>query len=236
MRATDERHAVLLACVPKSGSTYLRRIFTQLPGFSGASLVPGYGRREQELSRERLVEITAQPDSFVAQHHVRYSAVTAGYIAEFGLKPLVLVRNIFDTAVSLIDFMRVAPLNPVAVIPREFADWDDEQAAAFITTMYIPWYFNFFLTWQSCPEKALVTYEELTADPAGTVKRICAQLGIDVDDAEVTAAVTAPALEGTTRLNQGITGRGESLPESCKQQIRSMAAFYAGRDFSPLGL
>jgi hypothetical protein len=235
MRATDERHAVLLACMPKSGSTYLRQIFTQLPGFSGTSLVPGYGRREQELSRELLVEQTAQPGSFVAQLHVRYSGVTADYIAEFGLKPVVLVRNIFDITVSLMDFMRGAPVNPVAVIPPAFADWDDEQAATFITTMYIPWYFNFFLSWQYCSDKALVTYEELIADPVETVAHICARLGIAVDGGDVARAVPA-ARAGETRLNEGITGRGDSLPEAAKQRIRKMASFYAGRDFSQIGL
>jgi len=222
--------------MPKSGSTYLRQIFTQLPGFTGATLVPGYGRREQELSRDLLVEQTARPGSFVAQIHLRYSSVTADYIAEFGLKPLVLVRNIFDVTVSLIDFLRDAPVNPVAVVPREFSDWDTDRAAEFITAMYLPWYFNFFLTWQLCDDKTLVTYEELIADPVATVTRICESLGIDVDAGEVAAAVDSPALVGRTRLNQGVTGRGEPLPESCKRRIVSMAAFYAGRDLSPIGL
>jgi Sulfotransferase domain len=236
MPATDQRHAVLLACMPKSGSTYLRQIFTELPGFTGATLVPGYGRREQELSRELLVERTARPGNFIAQIHLRYSSVTADYIAEFGLKPVVLVRDVFDVTVSLIDFLRGAPVNPVAVVPREFAGWDDDQAAEFITAMYIPWYFNFFLTWQLCDDKTLVTYEDLVADPVATVGRICDSLGIDVAAGDVAGAVNSPALVGRTRLNQGVTGRGESLPETCKRRIRSMAAFYAGRDLSPIGL
>ena len=236
MPPADEKHAVLLACMPKSGSTYLRGIFTQLPGFSAASLVPAYERREQELCRERLVDRTARPGSFIAQHHVRYSSVTADYIAEFGLKPLVLVRNIFDATVSLIDYMRVAPMNPVAKIPAGFADWDDERAATFITTMYIPWYFNFFLSWHSNPDKTLVTYEELVADPVATVTWICERLGIAVGRGDIARAVEAPALEGTTRLNQGVSGRGASLPEDSKRRIRDMAGFYAGVDFSPIGL
>jgi hypothetical protein len=222
--------------MPKSGSTYLRRIFTELPGFTAASLIPGFGRREQELCHERLVERTAQPGSFVAQLHIRYSEVTAGYIAEFGLKPVVLVRNIFDVTVSLVDFMRVAPMNPVVVIPRDFAGWDDEQAATFITSMYLPWYFNFFLTWQSCAEKTLVTYEQLVADPAGTVTGVCDSLGLGVDAGDVARAVAAPALAGKTRLNKGITGRGETLSEECKRRIRTMAGFYGDRDFSAIGL
>jgi hypothetical protein len=65
--------------MPKSGSTYLAQIFAHLPGFVEATLVPGYGRREQELCHERLLALAAQPGSFVAQQHVRYSDITRIY-------------------------------------------------------------------------------------------------------------------------------------------------------------
>lgn len=47
---------VLVACMPKSGSTYLSGAIEALPGFIRAHLVPGYGRREQELCIEKLNE------------------------------------------------------------------------------------------------------------------------------------------------------------------------------------
>lgn len=55
--------------------------------------MPGHGRREQELDREKLLQAMS---SYVSQCHVRYSQTTADYIRDFSLRSVVLVRNIFD--------------------------------------------------------------------------------------------------------------------------------------------
>jgi hypothetical protein len=44
----------LVACMPKSGSTFLTEALASLPGFKRAVLVPQHGRREQELERRQL--------------------------------------------------------------------------------------------------------------------------------------------------------------------------------------
>ena len=230
------QHRVLLACMPKSGSTYVCKIFAQLPGFVEAVLVPGYGRREQELCHERLLAYAATPESFIAQHHVRYSHVTRSYIEEFSLEPVVLVRNVFDVVPSLIDHHRLdSTVYPAAFAPEECAGWDFERAAAFVTYMAIPWYFNFFVSWTACQEKILVTYEDVILDAIGVMRRICDFWRIDVPRRDIAEAVLrADALP--TRKNLAVRGRGDALPQTCKRHIRNMAAFYSGTDFSSIGL
>jgi hypothetical protein len=38
------------------------------------------------------------------------------------------------------------------------------------------------------------------------------------------------------RLNKGVTGRGDSLPDHLKERVRSFSRYYPGVDFGPLGL
>ncbi|MEM8662881.1 MAG: hypothetical protein AAGF49_02005, partial [Pseudomonadota bacterium] len=86
---------ILLACMPKSGSTFLAQILINMPGMRRERLVPDFERREQELCPQRLREAQAlteglhrvwrergepralAPRGFAAQHHVRHSRPTA---------------------------------------------------------------------------------------------------------------------------------------------------------------
>lgn len=232
----SDRHKVLVACMPKSGSTYLTTILSSLPGFAVTSWVPDYGRREQELCGRRLQEDEAIPASLVAQHHVRYSDQTAKYLREFDLKPVVLVRNLYDIIPSLIDHHRTeSVVYPMAFVPSDIVDWDFERAARFVTYMVLPWYFNFFVSWNACPEKILVAYEDLISDPVGTVQDICERSGIKASREDVIAAVER-VKSMQTRKNVGVAGRGGQLSEACRGHVREMASFYDGMDFSKIGI
>jgi hypothetical protein len=232
------RHRILLACSPKSGSTFLARILSLLPGWTKVPLVTGYGRREQELSVERLLAAHRACGNFVAQHHVRYSDVTRRLMERFVLRPVVLVRNIFDTAVSVRDhlcdeFQAISQ----AYVPEDIRRWDDERAFHFIADMLMPWYFNFFATWADCPDKLLVRYEEIHADVGAVVRRIGEHYGLGVTDAEAAVAVEEAGRSGeATRKNKAVLGRGEGLPDEVKRKIMALAGYYEGIDFSVIGL
>lgn len=234
----SKRHNILVACMPKSGSTYLTTVLSRLPGFGITSWVPDYGRREQELCRQKLeADRSAYPNhSLVAQHHVRYSDTTKRYIEEFDLKPLVLVRNLYDVVPSLIDHHRTeSVVYPMAYVPRDIVEWDWERAAEFVTYMALPWYFNFFASWHDCDEKILLTYEELIVRPRQVIGRICSEWGVTASDREIDSALEqAGALQ--TRRNIGVAGRGRMLPEKCRGHIHEMASYYKGLDLSQVAL
>jgi len=105
---------ILLACFPKSD------------GFSKIPLVPSYGSREQELDIRGLYKY--RNINFVAQHHVRYSMYLEELLQQYNVKPVILVRNIYDCIVSLADHLRNESLiNPFAVINEEHIKFTDEQ-------------------------------------------------------------------------------------------------------------
>lgn len=228
-------HRVLLACMPKSGSTFLSSAIAALPGFARAHLVPGYSRREQELCVEKLKECAAL-GSYVAQHHVRYSDVTQEYVNKFELRPIILVRNIFDIIPSLVDHhSREGCVYPAAFAPFDIAIRSAEEQIRFVTQMAIPWYFNFFMSWNQCQNKLLVTYEEFIFAPDLTLQRICEYLNFPVSELEIHEAIQMAGTSGL-RKNKVTPGRGELLPSDCIEEIKRMAFYYRGVDFSPMGI
>jgi Sulfotransferase domain len=213
---------VLVACMPKSGSTFLSRTLANLPGFRTASLVPGYQRREQELCQITLNRVLRQtlgllrqfetglddtirrPVGFVAQHHVRYSLPLAKTIRDNRLTPVVLVRDIFDVVASLQDhFRNESPILPMAYATREMSDWPDERLCMFIADMVVPWYLNFFRCWQECDGKYLLSYQDLMGNPMRELAGIADFCGFATEAAAIAQALAlTPA--GGTRFNRGI--------------------------------
>jgi len=175
----------LIACMPKSGSTFLSELVASLPGFRREHLVPSYNRREQELSEEEIARafvgthhirraymdgvVTAPclPRGFVAQHHVRHNDETQLLIDTYGLVPIVLVRNLFDVVVSLRDHLvKSSVYTPAAFVDEDFENLPEERQHDFLIDLAMPWYIHFYVSWWKAENKLLVTYEDLVEDPA----------------------------------------------------------------------
>ena len=171
-RATPVRHRLLVACFPKSGSTYLSTVISSLPGFERAVLSDASEHCEQELSRFRLAN-AAFGSAYIAQHHTRHHTVTAALMHKFGVRPIVLVRDIFDCMVSLRDHVRtVSPHFPMARTSLDMSDWPDRELIDFLIDMAGPWYVDFFVSWTGCRDAIWVTYDDFVADPAGVTGRL----------------------------------------------------------------
>jgi hypothetical protein len=229
----DRKH-ILIACMPKSGSTYLSNAVSRLPNFRKATLVQAYGRSEQELSRPQALR--KHRYNYVAQHHVKYNENTEFVLDKFHITPVVLVRNIFDCVASIRDHIRnESVMSPTAWIDETARAYDDDKLSSMIAQLVIPWYINFYVSWTHCPGALLLTYEEAFKDISATVSKICDHVGI-----ELSVSVVKASLEVKTkkpdRFNVGISGRGDALDESVKNTIRQYATFYPHIDFSPIGL
>jgi len=228
------RHHILIACFPKSGSTYLSRLTSNLPNMKTVSLTSGYGRREQELSIEKLM--LYNKNNYVAQHHVRYSTTTKELINIFRIKPVVLVRNIFDVVVSVHDWYNKGNIiSPMGFVPEDYSNWNDNKSFNFIVDMIIPWYLNFFCSWNLRKEKLLLTYEDYTENTNECLRKIAEYGNIKCKDSDIDNSIKK-ASKQNTRKNVGVSGRGEKLPDNIKDKICKMAKYYDNIDFSPIGL
>jgi len=200
---------ILLACAPKSGSTFLSSAIANLPDFTKADLTLGYGRREQELCIFHCA--ATHSANYVAQHHTRYSDTTGGLIRAFRLFPVVLTRNLFDTVVSLRDHLLTRPMVALAYVDEAFVSWEEERQLDFVIDFCLPWYANFAACWAQYDGPGMrVRYQDLVERPAETVRLIAAAAGAAFPR-EVAEQAVASVRREDMRFNVGRAGRGREV-------------------------
>jgi len=233
------RH-IFIACAPKSGSTFLKNLLLNLTGYQDAFMVFSPGQFEQELYLPTVLE-TAALDT-VTQQHARASDANLHLMQAFGLRPVVLVRNIFDSVVSLLDFY-----DKGAYRNSYFrADWqslDRDTKIDLIIDNLVPWYFQFVASWdlaekQKRIEVEWLTYEDLIADKTSAVLRILEFYGLGAARRGVGQRINEIESEGRrNRFNKGVAGRGKSgLNDTQKDRIRAICRYYPTTDFSQIGM
>jgi hypothetical protein len=233
------RH-IFIACVPKSASTFLKNLLVSVTGFRDLFTVYAAGQTEHEIYLPTLREC-AHLDT-VTQQHCRASDANVHLMQAFGIRPVVLVRNIFDSVMSLLDFY-----NKGAFQTSYFrADWvtlDEETKIDLLIENVIPWYFQFVASWdlvekQKRLELYWLTYEELVANKPSSALKLLEFYGLGASRRAVEERIREiESEERKNRFNRGITGRGKTgLSDPQKEQIRRLAKYYPSTDFGRIGL
>ena len=233
----------LLACMPKSGSTYLSNLIGNLPGFASVPYVPAYEGREQELSEESILACAADYPNQIAQHHVRASDYTLYLLKKYQMRPIILVRNIFDAAVSVADHIHNEDrTSPMAYFDERIANSSLADRIDAVVDLVIPWYFNFYTSWWASMPDRFETYEDVILGGIERQLSFLQQLEIEADMDTLVLALTrageARANElGGLRFNVGKTGRGlEILTPDQVGRIKKLASHYPNVDFQKIGL
>ena len=221
----DGRVNVFIACFPKSGSTHLSEVLCRITGFPHIGAVQFYGQSEQDLYEPalRVLETT----SSVTQQHVKGTATNVMLMQRYGIRPIVLVRDVLDALVSLHDhFERESTETPVGFVHREYRSMSFEERLSFLVHLHLPWYLHFLMSWREAAERLEVlwtSYEEIFADQAAGVRRILDFYGLKVEEEEIRRGIEA-AGRGR-RFNVGVSGRGrEMLTAECQEAARRIAA------------
>jgi len=94
---------VLIACQPKSGSTFLLHILNEVTKFSTANSTFAYGSNDQQPYLPFLLKMAAIDT--ISQEHYRATLGTVQLLEVFNFNVIVLVRNIFDALVSMRDML-----------------------------------------------------------------------------------------------------------------------------------
>ncbi len=234
------RH-VFVTCAPKSGSTFLKNVLLGVTGFR--SFFPIYAslQNEQELDLPHFVKFGNV--NTVTQQHARASEANIQMMQAFGVKPIVLVRNIFDTAVSLLDFYTKGYTFSTFFEKEEFLAFDENKKIDLLIEYVLPWYFQFVASWQKAElEKRLVmkwiTYEQMIADKPAMVEQVLDFYGIKADRGRIVEIISLTENDGEkNRFNKGVSGRGKVvLSDPQKERISHLARYFPSADFSILGL
>ncbi|MDB5799576.1 MAG: sulfotransferase family protein [Rhodocyclales bacterium] len=235
----DEAPKLLIACMPKSGSTWLTAVLEEQLGLHPRRAYLEADRNEQEIDPIALFQSWGERTLFV-QQHIRYARISHRILKAFSTKIVVLTRRLDDVVVSLCDHVENESAEAAMFyMEREwYMGKTREQRIDFIIDHAMPWYINFYLGWQQAIKHSkqdilFVCYEDLIADSAACVERIAEFYGSPLHDL---TAINLDRRAGT-RFNQGRVGRGkEILTLAQRKKLRALSSHYPACDFSSIGL
>lgn len=235
---------VFLAAMPKSASTFLFRVLVEITGYEHAYFASAYRNIEQELYIPRLID--AYNVATVTQQHMRANDINLEIMKEFGIRPVVLVRDILDILVSIRDhLLHEQPDNlPGLYVPDNFVKFNNEQQYDFVTTYAAPWLVSFYASWAMASEESKIDmiwlhYDEVTGNSAETVQQILHFLDLEGYSNRIEPALQSIRGSEQTRirLNKGVSGRGtQELSADQVTRVRQLALTYPDIDFTRVGL
>lgn len=209
---------IVVACFPKSGSTFLARKLAALPTCVFEPLVPFGERREQELDEGVIREVLRKHECrhVIGQQHVRLNWHTANLAMKYPIRFVVLVRDLMDCLISLDDHMS----NESKLFPQSFWSnrlYDDLSKAKLsrihaVTVTNAPWFINFYLSWvlwkeeyPEIPPPLFLTYSQLFQNLESTMTSLVSEFGIKAGQTDIMRVLEEQTF---SRLNKGISGRG----------------------------
>jgi hypothetical protein len=234
----NPRLHVFLTSFPKSGSSFLRVVLTNLLSLEYQKGTYDWFN-EQDLYYPHLMEKWDKEK--ISHQHSKATPANLELFNRFSIRPVVHFRNLFDVVVSYSDHIVKHRKIPHAFIPESYFDSSQEEQYDFIIDMVIPWYFHFHVSWMdaigSGKITALVTtYEEMLADELAFFRRILEFYGQSRTDEAIQAAIQASRGKAT-RKNVGVSGRGARLLTGTqRKKIMKLAERYPGYDFSQIGI
>lgn len=252
---------VLLACAPKSASTFISAalqtalglpaaaLFASTPRIQAVSMLGG-NLREQEPEELALIRNGLNGVGYVAQHHARCSPYLGLLLKTYNVRTIVTVRNLFDTFVSLDDMIMGYRSDKAAQegyyfsdgLPSNYGMLDLEDRLTILVHRSTAWFIQFYVSWKKCERANLVrplwvSYEQdFLADKQGLAERIIGHLGLDPEAAAKLLAAFEDKTDGAARrLNKGVAGRGRAMPDSVRAMIERIAHPYRDEeDLTPL--
>lgn len=219
---------ILIACMPKSGSTFVKEVLCALTGWMDTSLAYAFMQNEQEVYLPNVQRV-AMGDT-VTQQHCRATGPNIQILQAFGFRPVVLVRRLDDIVLSMSDFY-----DSGATTNTFFGDiWPTlDQAGKYdlIIDHVMPWYASFYASWDRVARLGqldclFVTYEDMIADKPASIVKIAEFLQLGKTAADCAAAVQAVEADAAKiRLNKGVAGRGAAaLSDGQKSRLRALVS------------
>ena len=171
---------IFIACMPKSGSSWLFSALMGLSGYPGERFAQAYVQNEQEIYLPKVIGSATK--NGVIQQHCRATDPNIAILQAFGIRPVVLVRNLLDALVSMHDFYDAGAVRNTF----HAADWADLDASTRLDLMadtVAPWYVEFFASWTMADKAGKLPvlwlgYEDMIADKAGALKRTLGHYGL----------------------------------------------------------
>lgn len=239
-KKSDLGRHIFIACAPKSGSTFLKNVLVGVTGFRDLFTVYAALQNEQDIDMPLLAKFGTV--NTVTQQHARASEANIQLMQAFEIRPVILVRNIFDTAVSLLDFYRKGFTFSTFFDRQEFLTFTEDQQIDLLIEYAIPWYFQFVASWHRAErdgrlEMCWLTFEDMISDKSAAVQNILSFYGLSASGPIIEEQIDRSETNSEmSRFNKGVTGRGGMLSSPQRERIVSLARHFPSVDFTCFGL
>lgn len=238
--STRDSRIVLIACMPKSGSTFLSTALAGAIGYRHSYLACAYRNVEQELFVPKILDTYGR--GTVVQQHLRANVPNLEVIRRFRIRTTVLVRDIMDVLVSLRDHLSNERLDNIPSLypPHAYREQPIEQQLDYVIDYFAPWLIQFYVSWARAQQESrtdllFLDYGTCRADWTGALRRIADQHGLDVSAAELKQSVDRTTATNKTRMNKGVSGRGRDLLSADQvERVVRLTKVYPEVDFSPV--
>jgi hypothetical protein len=232
---------VFVACMPRTGSTFLTNALSEVTGFPLVDLRFTFAWSEVELYMPRMVDAYAY--GTVSQEHVRATQANLNLMRDLGIRPVILVRDLADVTVSVREYLLDAPYTWPTLITSTFLESDESTQYDQIIDLGLPWFIAFYVSWYKATSESgidalWVKYDDNIADWPKTMIRILEFYDLSVDPTQVSAALErVTRRKERLRFNKGVAGRGrDRLTDVQLDRIAAMTRFYPEVDFSMIGI
>lgn len=232
---------ILITCTPKSGSTYLLRLLESLLSYEVKIFIAAFDRTEQDIFEPKIIENLKK--NTVTHQHTRCTDNNIRLLNKHDIKPVILTRNIFDSVISMRNHMILEPENswwPMGYVDHNFYKLPIEKQYDFVIDLIIPWYINFYVSWQRYKDKdALlwITYDELFANKIETLKKVLIYYGINKNfTLEDIHYHEEKIKEITRKTNQNKLGDKVNLTQEQLNKITKFTEYYPDINFNLLGI
>lgn len=240
---------IAVLSMPKSGSSFiqssiknaLRLRFADLTSstLDGNSSLLGINGRHQELDEFAIILNSIDSGgSWVSQTHTPYTPYLGSLLQFYRIKPIVIVRNIFDSIVSMDDMMtaRGRPLiwrfDPPFALPNHYQSLDISDRLRLLCRHYGHWLVDFNVSWlrarrQEKLEALWLRFEDHVTSPHLLAASLIAYFTLDEGEASAVKHYCRSPNKSESRFNIGKIGRGTIIPTDAKEYLVSYAAMFS---------
>jgi hypothetical protein len=175
-RLTQKRRYVFLAFPPKCGGTFIRDVVGRVSGAGPNPFRPGHAMGGRDVT-PYLPQLAAQmlsptgPEAFMTHAHMIAHFSNIQLLNLFGIRPVVMKRNIPDMLCSFADMVRSEAQDAsggynwslLCGVPTDpsFTALDDDARADFLVYHQAPWFIQFYASWLRAERDAAHPLDEL---------------------------------------------------------------------------
>jgi len=235
---------VLIVSFPKCGSTYLMNTLLNLSDHGAYRLCYRNEQNDHDLYLPYLSMWNQH--GVISLVHMKATLPNVELIKLFDIRPIITVRNIFDTVASLLNNLNQGKLDSTKALGYSFLwqdqtimDMSDERKIDCLIDFAVPWCINYYVSWiyftrQGQFEAKWVHYDDIMDNWEATIRSTCDFVGMGhkcTDEALVPLKQSRNSPYNSTK--QGADLNPLSMEQ--KKRIVNMISYYPDVDFAEFG-